>query len=71
MRQTSVKGWILAGDFDFNLREFSDRLDHGWTNFLTSGPEWVPKFDRGPGAGAGGRIVLVTHPRRKNVSSDL
>lgn len=25
---------------------------HGWANFLTGGPQWVVKFDRGVGAAA-------------------
>lgn len=36
-------------------------LDQGWANFLTRGPQWVLKYNRGAGPGADGWIVLVTH----------
>ena len=31
----------------------------GWANFLTPGPQWVLKFDRGAGPGADGCSVSV------------
>ena len=34
-------------------------LNQGWANFLTHGPQWVLKFDRGTGPGTDGCSVCV------------
>lgn len=42
-------------------------LEQGWANFLTRGPQWVLKFDRGAGPGAFGGSVWAGYTKALNV----
>ena len=47
---------------------FGDVLDQGWGNFLTDGPQWILKFDRGAGPATRSTSGANGHFKRGTIS---
>ena len=54
----AIAKWVGIACRPVNVVE-NEGLAQGWENFLTRGPQWVLKFDRGAGPGPDGWNIFV------------